>query len=50
MLPGSVNVKIISRKYCVPLLVMLLVTIVLFLMLIVDEIQSILFCDLSDVL
>lgn len=46
----SVNIKISSRKYCVPLLEMLIVTIFFFLKLAVDEIQSILFCDLNDVL
>lgn len=50
MLPWGVNIKISSRKYCVPLLEMLIVTIFFFLKLIVDEIQSILLCDLSDVL
>lgn len=46
----GVNIKISSRKYCVPLLEMLIVTIFFFLKLAVDEIQSILFCDLNYVL
>lgn len=46
----GVNIKISSRKYSVPLLEVLLVTIFFFLKLIGDEIQSILFCDLNGVL
>lgn len=45
----GVNIKI-SRKFFVPLLEVLLVTIFFFLKLIGDEIQPILFCDLNGVL